>query len=94
MVSVDMTEVGSSDQLDAGGQEPLGIPVDVAEVWPGDWLDGEAALQHPALHLLDPVLRLLDIAHLRQPISSKTYLNVFVRTSLVSEMQSWCYYAS
>ena len=44
--------------------EGLSVPVDVAEVGPGDGLDREAALQHPALHLLDPVLRLLDISHL------------------------------
>ena len=59
-----MTDVGSSGQLDAGGREPLGVPVDVAEVGAGDGLDGEAALQHPALHLLDPGLGLGSVSGL------------------------------
>ena len=79
-----MTDVGSSGQLDAGGREPLGVPVDVAEVGAGDGLDGEAALQHPALHLLDPVLRLLDVAHLSQPIQQKLryYIGMFLFAQL------------
>ena len=59
-IPVDVAEVGPGDVEGEG----LGVPVDVAEVGPGDGLDREAALQHPALHLLDPVLRLLDISHL------------------------------
>ena len=47
-------------------QPALGVPVDVTEGGPVDRLHREAALEHPALHLLDPGLCLMDVTNLEQ----------------------------